>query len=232
MIKSITILEPSRQAGTGSKITKRKETATLSRRFPNLSIFLLAASILLYGCSAETNKYNVKSLIISPAAVTVNPSSTQQFSCKAIYGDSAARNFNPEWSVSDPLLGSIDQSGLFKASANINASAEVIVTARYNGIYASAEAVIDPFSIGPMPPQNITFSSVTPYSLKVTWTDCSADGYLVSVGIDSNADKITFETTTNSVDIKSLGASVLYYFKVRSYKTAQGIRVYSGFSPV
>jgi len=50
--------------------------------------------------------------------------------------------------------------------------------------------------------------------------------------MDNNADKATFETSTNSADINSLGSNMQYYFKVRSFKTAQGNRVYSDFSPV
>jgi len=187
--------------------------------------------LILAGCGAENGKYDIKSLSLKPSGVSLNPQGSQKFTCKAQFGDGSSRDFNPKWAVSNSSIGSIDQLGNFTAASA--ASADGYVLASYGSLTASAEVKISQSSSQTLEsPQSITFSSVAPYTLKLAWTDCSADGYLISYGTDSNADTVTHETTTNSADITGLKSNAIYYFKVKSYKTTSGLRVYSGFSSV
>ena len=200
-----------------------------------IAIIAFFAAFIFYGCSAENSKYEVKTLQLTPAMAALSPLETAQFTCKAVYSDSAVRDFNPRWSVSDPSIGSISDKGLFKA-ANVP-SAEGFIRATYGSIIATAEIDINtltatPSVTAPIAPQNITFSNITPYSLQISWSDCSADGYVVSTGGDANADRATFEAVSNTADINSLGSNIQYYFKVKAYRNGSGGRVYGAFSPV
>jgi hypothetical protein len=105
---------------------------------------------------------------VSPAAVTLGPSATQQFSA-SVLGNS---NTNVTWSLDQPL-GTIDTSGLYTAPASILATQSLVVT---------AQSVADPtkkttsnitlkprgvnYKLGPGGPTSLTYNGIE-YNLPI-----------------------------------------------------------------
>lgn len=195
----------------------------------------------LTGCGADQNKYQVKSITLDPATAQVLSTKTQQFKCKALYGDGAVRDFvGASYTLDIPSSGIIDKNGLFTAAITL-ATIEAKITATYGSLMASAEITVNPsitteeaniILYTPSIPQNSTVSNITPYTSQINLAG-TAEGNIVSFGTDEAATNLGLtEASGNSVSITGLSSNTKIYFKAKAYKYALTGRYYSQFSEI
>ena len=86
----------------------------------------------------------------------------------------------------------------------------------------------------PVKPTGITLKVVSASSLKISWTKATdVSGYEIWYATSQNGTYKNAETTTGtSYTQTGLNAGTTYYYKIRSYKTANGTKVYSDYTPV
>ncbi|MBI5701320.1 cellulase family glycosylhydrolase [Candidatus Saganbacteria bacterium] len=208
-----------------------------------LFIFILSFSTLfiLAGCGVDSNKYTIRSITLSPSNAQIFSTKTQQFTCKALYGDGMQRDFfGASFAVDIPSSGIIDKNGLFTAS-NTNATIEATITAAYGNLMASAEITVSPeittkeavaLVNTPEVPQNLAVSNITPYTAKITISG-GADGYILSFGLDEAASNSgLIEAMSNTIPLSGLPSNSEIFFKAKAFKYADTGRIYSNYSNI
>ncbi len=101
------------------------------------------------------------SLSVSPGAVSLGASQSQQFSALSSGGLGGAGSVSANWSIS-PAVGQITQTGLFTAPASISIQQNIIVTATGATGTASATVTLKPPSPAPAQAQSSSSTVVLP----------------------------------------------------------------------
>lgn len=103
-------------------------------------------------------------------------------------------------------------------------------------LYSPASSVKSAKATSPAPAK-ITVKKASTTSAKITWTkSIGATGYQVCMATSMNGKYTVIKNVTSSTTLSTtktgLKKGQTYYFKVRSYVTVNGTKVYSGFSKI
>ncbi len=167
-----------------------------------------------------TVNQTLTSIVLSPATVTLNASTTQQFSATARDQFAAAMSVQPALTWAVVGAGSITQTGLFTAPTTSSSST---VTATSGAISGSA-AVTTILNL-PAAPTNLTVTKLNNRKVKLTWKDNATNesGYYVQTSTDG----INWTTYATRAATAGSGSTVSYttgsfpagkrYFRVLAY---------------
>ncbi len=128
-----------------------------------------------------TVNQTLTSIVLTPATVTLNASTMQQFSATARDQFAAAMSAQPSFTWAVVGAGTITQAGLFTAPTT---SSNSTVTATSGGVTGSA-AVTTILTL-PAAPTNLTVTALKSRKVKLTWTDnaINESGYYVQTSTD------------------------------------------------
>lgn len=161
---------------------------------------------VFYIQGVSTDKPDLPSaIIISPSSSTINAGGQQQLTATVLPANVAA-DYPVTWSVSDPMLGSVDSNGLYTASSGASGTQSVIASVS-TGLASTATITQHIFltniDIGSAPPNLIADRT---YTVPITY---SPSNYTEPVQTSSSDSTIATLSIDGTLTISSGGTATL-----------------------
>lgn len=165
---------------------------------------------------AEEGEAAPTAIVVSPATVTLQAGSAQQFT-GTVLPASIAGNFPVSWAVSDSSLGSVSASGLYTASAGVSGTQTVIASIS-TGLTATATVTqhifLTSITIGTIPTGLLSGSS---YDVAITYAPANYSENVVASSSDSSVATLT---SGGTLTINGAGTATLSLTGANSGVTA------------
>ncbi|GBO49445.1 hypothetical protein MFFDBJGM_02463 [Pectobacterium versatile] len=145
-------------------------------------------------------------IIISPGSSTINANGGQQQLTATVLPANVAADYPVTWSVTDPVLGSVDSNGLYTANSGVSGTQSVIASVS-TGLASTATITqhiyLTSIDIGNAPPNLIADRT---YTIPITY---SPSGYTESVQTSSSDSTIATLSIDGTLTISSGGTATL-----------------------